>query len=239
MTQPFKEWKVLPHGKLTKIDDNILTVTGEIHMPLTDFPRRMTVVVLHDARLVIFNGIALDEKEMRALEAIGEPAFLIVPNDHHRLDARIYKQRYPNIKVVAPEGSREKIEAIVPVDTTAPDFGDINVRFITVPGTKEHEAALLVRGKHGSTLILNDIVGNMHDVSGFGGWFLKRAGFAGDKPQIPRVAKIGMIDDKAALRTQLLQWANDASLARILVSHGDPIEERPTDTLRELASALV
>jgi len=238
MTQPFKEWKVLPHGKLTKIDDNILTVTGEIHMPLTEFPRRMTVVVLHDARLVIFNGIALDEKEMRALEAIGEPAYLIVPNDHHRLDAKIYKDRYPNLKVVAPEGSREKVEEIVPVDTTDPDFGDRNVRFVTVSGMRGHEAALLVRGAHGTTLILNDVVSNMHDVSGFGGWFLKKAGFAGDAPQIPRVVKMGMVDDKAALREQLLQWANDASLARILVSHGDPIEERPGETLRELATAL-
>ena len=36
MTKPFTEWKVLPRGKLVKIDDNILTVTGEIHMPLTE-----------------------------------------------------------------------------------------------------------------------------------------------------------------------------------------------------------
>lgn len=238
MTQPFKEWKVLPHGKLTKIDDNILTVTGEIHMPLTEFPRRMTVVVLHDRRLVIFNGIALDEKEMHALEAIGEPSFLIVPNDHHRLDARTYKDRYPNIKVATPEGAVEKVEKIVPVDTTNPDFGDLNVRFITVSGMRGHEAALLVRGQHGTTLILNDLVGNMHDVSGFGGWFLKKAGFAGVAPQIPKVVKMKMVEDKVALREQLLQWANDASLARILVSHGDPIEERPTETLRELAEAL-
>jgi hypothetical protein len=238
MTQPFKEWKVLPHGKLAKVDDNILTVTGEIHMPLTDLPRRMTVVILHDARLVIFNGIALDEKEMRALETIGEPAYLIVPNDHHRLDARIYKERYPNLKVVAPEGAREKVEKIVPVDTTDPDFGDNDVKFVTVPGTRGHEGALLVRGKHGTTLILNDVVGNMHDVSGFGGWFLKKAGFAGDSPQIPKVVKVAMIRDRGALRAQLLQWADDASLARILVSHGDPIEERPAETLRELAGAL-
>ncbi len=29
---------------------------------------------------------------MRALEDFGEPAFLIVPSDHHRLDARIWKE---------------------------------------------------------------------------------------------------------------------------------------------------
>ena len=238
MTKPFTEWKVLPHGKLTKVDDNILTVTGEIHMPLTEFPRRMTVVHLADGRLVIFNGIALDDKEMRALEAIGTPAFLIVPNDHHRLDARIYKERYPTLRVVAPEGARDAVEKIVPVDTSSPELGDPNVRFFTVAGTKGHEAALTVKSTHGTTLILNDLVGNMHDASGFAGWLLRRAGFAGDQPQIPKVVKVGMIDDKQALRAQLLQWADDASLARILVSHGEPIEERPREALRELAASL-
>ena len=51
MTKPFKHWKVLSHGKLKQIDDNILTVTGDIHMPLMDLPRRMTVVRLSDSRL--------------------------------------------------------------------------------------------------------------------------------------------------------------------------------------------
>ncbi|MGJ7498693.1 hypothetical protein ACSFA8_27075 [Variovorax sp. RT4R15] len=39
MTQPFQKWTVLPHGKLVQIDENILTVVGEIHMPLMDLPR--------------------------------------------------------------------------------------------------------------------------------------------------------------------------------------------------------
>src|SRR5471030_2015605 len=101
MTQPLQKWKVLPHGKLSQIDDNILTVVGEIHMPLMDLPRRMT-----DSRLVVFSAIALDEDEMAALEAYGRPAFLIVPSDKHRLDAKIWKDRYPEMRVVAPEGAQ-------------------------------------------------------------------------------------------------------------------------------------
>ena len=30
MSQPLTEWKVLPHGKLTTVEENILTVVGEI-----------------------------------------------------------------------------------------------------------------------------------------------------------------------------------------------------------------
>src|SRR5687767_1929748 len=142
MAAPFKTWTVLPHGKLTAVEDNILTVIGRIRMPLGELPRRMTVVRLGDGRLVVYSAIALEEESMRRLEAFGRPAFLIVPNDHHRLDARIWKARYPQMKVLAPEGARAKVAKIVPVDATATDFGDPSVRLITVPGTRAGELAL-------------------------------------------------------------------------------------------------
>jgi hypothetical protein len=238
MTQPFKRWTVLPHGKLSEIDDNILTVVGEIHMPLMDLPRRMTVVRLTDSRLVVWSAIALDEDEMVALEAYGRPAYLIVPSDKHRLDAKIWKDRYPELRVVAPEGARAKVEETVAVDTVAPSFDDPDLQFVTVPGTRGREAALVVRTPNGTTLVLNDVVGNIQNESGFGGWLLHMAGFAGKEAQIPKVVKMAMIEDTNALRVQLLQWAAIESLKRILVSHGSPIDENARQTLRDLASSL-
>jgi len=238
MPEAHQQWKVLPHGKLEKIDANIMTVVGQIQMPLMKLPRRMTVVRLTDSRLVVFSAIALDEKEMGTLEAFGRPAYLIVPSDKHRLDAKIWKNRYPEMRVVAPEGSRAGVAKVVPVDTTAPRFDDPNVQFVTVPGTREHESALVVKTKKGTTLVLNDIVGNIRDASGVGGWLLGRFGFAGKKARIPGVVKIAMIKDKAALRDQLLQWAEIESLERILVSHGSPIEDNARQVLRDLASSL-
>jgi hypothetical protein len=238
VTKPFQQWTVLPHGKLVQIDENILTVVGEIHMPLMDLPRRMTVVRLSDASLVIFSAIALDEDEMSALETYGRPAYLIVPSDKHRLDAKTWKDRYPEIQVVAPEGARAKVKEAVPVDTVTPRFADPNVQFVTVPGTRGREAALVVRTPNGTTLVLNDVVGNIRDAAGFGGWLLHLAGFAGKEAQIPAVVKMAVIEDKKALRTQLLQWAEIDALVRILVSHGAPVEENPRQVLRELAESL-
>jgi hypothetical protein len=238
MTKPFQQWTVLPHGKLVQVDDNILTVVGEIHMPLMDLPRRMTVVRLVDSRLVVFSAVALDEDEMAALEAFGRPAYLIVPSDKHRLDAKIWKDRYPKMQVIAPEGARAKVEETVPVDTVAPRFDDPNVQFVAVPGTRGREAALVVRTPKGTTLVLNDVVGNIRDAAGFGGWLLHMAGFAGKEAQVPKVVKLAMIEDTNALRAQLLQWAEIESLKCILVSHGSPIEENPRQVLRELAGSL-
>jgi hypothetical protein len=238
MPKAFEHWKVLPHGKLTSVDESILTVTGDLHMPLGDIPRRMTVARLADRRLVVFSAIALDEDSMRELEAFGTPSFLIVPNEHHRLDAKAWKERYPAMQVVAPEGARKKVEEVVPVDTTDPRWDDPGVQFVTVPGTRGRESALLVRCAGATTLVLNDVIGNIHGESGVGGWFLRRMGFAGDEPHIPRPVKLMIVDDKAALRQQLLRWADIDSLKRILVSHGVPIEDRPQQTLRDLATTL-
>lgn len=238
MNAPLRRWKVLPHDKPVRIDDNIVTVVGRIRMPLMTLPRRMTVVRLKESRLAVFSAIALDEEGMATIEAFGRPAYLIVPNDHHRLDARAWKERYPAIRVVAPQGARSKIAKKVSVDTTAPRFDDPGVQFLAVPGTRSREAALVVRTPRGTTLVLNDIVGNIQHRSGIEGWLLQLAGFAGDMPQIPKVVKMTMIDDKFALRSQLLQWSLDESLRRILVSHGEPIEDNPRQALRDLAQSL-
>jgi len=238
MSRPLQQWKVLPHGKLSEVDENILTVTGDIRMPMMSLPRRMTVVRLNGSRLIVFSAIALNEDEMTRLESYGRPAFLIVPSDKHRLDARPWKNRYPAMQVVAPEGARAKVEDVVPVDTVAPEFDDPNVQFVAVPGTRGHEAALVVRTPNGTTLVLNDLVGNIRSEPGSRSWLLQLAGFAGKEAQIPRVVKMVMIKDANALRAQLMQWAEIESLKRILVSHGSPIDQNPRQTLRDLAGSL-
>jgi hypothetical protein len=238
MAQPFKTWTVLPHGKVSALDENLLTVVGELPMPIGEFPRRMTVVRLADRRLVVFSAVALDEPEMQALEKFGTPAFLIIPSDIHRMDAKIWKDRYPALKVIAPDGARRKAEEFVPVDATYADFRDPNVRYLTVPGTDGHEAALVVQGPSGTTLVVNDLIWNVHHRSGFGGWLYRVFRLTGPKPQIANVVRMGTIKDKAAVRAQLNAWARLQNLKRIVVSHGDIVERDPPGVLRELARSL-
>jgi hypothetical protein len=223
---------------LTQIDDGILTVTGTLPMPLVQLERRMTVVRLRDGGSVIFSAIALDDDEMRRIEDFGTPRYLIVPGDAHRVDAKVFKLRYPAIRVIAPPGARGRIEKAVPVDATEADFGDPDVRFRAADGTGGHEATLLVRRAGGTTLVLNDLIGNLRRKGGFEGWLLHVTGFGGDGPEIPAVEKLLLIKNKQALHAQLLAWADDPSLRRILMSHGEPIEHDPAGALRAVAAAL-
>jgi hypothetical protein len=233
-----REWKVHPHGELAEVEDNILTVTGTISMPAGRLPRRMTVVRTRAGQLVIFSAMSLTEDQMAVLESYGEPTYMIIPNDHHRLDARSWKERYPAIRVIAPAGAREKVEKVVLVDSTFGDFGDPTVRFVPVSGTAEKEAALEVHGENGTTLILNDLVGNIRNASGFSGWLLRLMGFAGDEPHIPLPVRRAVIESKGQVREQLLTWSAMSSLRRILVSHGEPIEDDPRNALRRLAQSI-
>ena len=125
MAKPHTDWTVLPHGKLKRLEHDLLSVTGTMNMPpMGQVSRRMTIVRLADARLIIYSAISLDEIEMHALESYGTPTYLIVPGDIHRMDAKPWKDRYPTLQVIAPAGARAQIQKVVPVDATEVDFGD-------------------------------------------------------------------------------------------------------------------
>ena len=182
--------------------------------------------------------MALEAAGMATIEAMGRPSFLIVPNDFHRMDAKIWKDRYPEIKVVTPPGARAKVAEIVPVDATSDIFEDAAVRFIVVPGTEEHEAALVISRPGGVTLVINDVIGNVAHPHGIGAHILARlTGFGVSKPRVPRPVKLRLIKDKPALAAQFRDWADMDALRRIIVSHGDPIEN-PRDVLHALAGEL-
>jgi hypothetical protein len=233
-----KEWKVQPHGQVRSIDDRIVTVEGDIPMPLGKFPRRMTVVGLSRNRSAIFSAIALKESAMRRVEALGKPSFLIVPNGHHRLDAHAWKQRYPKLKVLCPPDAKKSVSEAVPVDSTADILSDKDVDFVVVGGTGKGEAALVVRRRDVTTLIVNDIIANVRHPRGIGGKIIVRLfGFGAKRPQVPRVVKRVMVKDKRALAKQLREWSKNPQLQRIMPSHGEIID-RPALALERMAEEL-
>jgi hypothetical protein len=239
MAKPFEQWTVLPHGKLTSVDDNLLSVTGLLHMPpMGEVERRMTVARLRDGRAVIYSAIALREPEMSQLEAFGTPAFLIVPNDIHRMDARGYKDRYPDIQVIAPAAARAKVEDVVRVDATAADFGDPTVTYLTVPGTAEREAALVVQSRGGTTLVLNDIIFDLADRPGLKGWLFHKLGMTGHEPHVPPLVRMRQVEDTQALSAQLEAWADLPSLQRVIISHGGIIGNDAAEVLKRIAHEL-
>jgi hypothetical protein len=239
MAKPHMEWTVLPHGKLKRLEHDLLSVSGTMNMPpMGEVTRRMTIVRLADGRLVIYSAISLDEVEMNALESYGTPAYLIVPGDIHRMDAKPWKDRYPSLIVIAPAGAREKIQEIVPVDATEVDFGDPAVHFMTMPGTGDKEAVLVIETASGTTIVLNDLIFDLANRSGFSGWLFKMIGMTGDEPRIPFPVKLKQVADKDAVSAQLEHWARLPNLQRVIISHGDIIAQAPGAVLNRICAEL-
>lgn len=230
-------WQIEPHGLLEEVASGVLTVSAEIRMPLGRFPRRMTVIGLSDHRTAIWSCIPLAEPQMRKIEALGEPAFLIVPGAGHRLDIKPWKLRYPNAKVVCPPGARDAVRQLVEVDATSDIFDDPSVRMETVPGVAGKEAALLVYRDGGTTLIVNDILANVCHPHGIGAHILARLlGFGVSRPRMPRIGRWLFVKDTKAVGAAFRRWSLEPTLQRIIVSHGDIITADPRTVLAQVAN---
>lgn len=236
MTKPHETWTVAPHGPLEKLGHNLYTVTGTLEMPLGTITRRMTIARLTGGELVVFSPISLAEPEMKKLEAIGPVRYMIVPRGNHRLDLKPWKQRYPNVVVVAPESVKADIEEVIPVDLTALDTGDPKVIIDNAPGTGKKELTMMVTTETGKTLAVADLIFNLPEKSGVESVAFKVMGMNPGHPSLPWTVKLGLVKDEEALKRGFEMWARDPDLERILPAHGGVIEN-PKEILRSLAGA--
>jgi hypothetical protein len=218
MAKANADWKVLPHGPLERLSENLWWVQGSL--PRMSLKRAMTIARIADGRLVIHNAIALQEPAMRELEVFGTPTFLVVPNRWHRLDALAYKRRYPQLKVYAPRGSRAQVEEVLPVDGTFEDFPkEPSVQLEALRGVGDIEGVMLVHSSEGLSVVITDAVFNMdrkRDPLGF--LFTTLLGSA-PGPRISRLTKLALIKDRAALRANLQRFVDAKELMRVIVAH--------------------
>ena len=236
MAKPFEQWTVYPHGPIEKVHGGLWRVQAPF--PAAPFPRTMVLVRLGDGRIIIHSAIALDEPQMKEIEAWGTPSFLIVPNGGHRMDAKIFKARYPGLKVIAPPGAKDKVEEVLKVDSVGSAFDDEGVRYAILEGTKEREGVLSVRDPDGTTLVFNDVLMNMRSLPGFTGAMMGLFGFTGPALKVAFPARVALVADKRALSAQLDRLAAVDHLTRIEVAHGEPVVGRPAEALRAAARGL-
>jgi hypothetical protein len=233
MAKCFRTWTVLDHGPVEKLSGKIWSVSGSL--PKGSTRRLMGLVKLSGERLLVHNAIALRDAEMAEIERWGKPSVMIVPNGFHRQDAYIWKQRYPELRVICPLGARAKVAEEVPVDGSyEEDLGDSSVQLFHWRGSKEREGGVLVREANGSTLIVNDMLLNLPKLGGMMGIMLAPTGVA----SVPRVMRWMLVKDSQALKQHLLEVAQLPGLDRILVGHGETIEQGAADTLKRAANQL-
>ncbi len=229
-------WIALPHAGIEKLEPNLWRVEGSLpNMPLR---RVMTVARLANGELIIYNAIALDEPQMNELEAWGTPAYLVIPNAWHKLDANRFATRYPEIKVIAPSGQRQKVLAVVPKaagpEQLAPN-SEVSIR--EFEGTGGRELYMTVRSGRHLTLILADAVFNMPHGKGVQGFMLRHVTQSSGGPRVSRVGRLLLVKDRTAFAAQLRSLATD-DLKRVIVAHHETINEKPAQALLQVADSI-
>src|SRR5690348_2523226 len=100
MAKVHSSWKVLPHGPIEKLSERVWRVEGALpNMPMK---RVMTIAKRSDGGLVIHNGICVAEKELVEISGWGRVAAIAVPNGYHRLDARVFHDKFPTARIICP-----------------------------------------------------------------------------------------------------------------------------------------
>jgi hypothetical protein len=219
------QWIVQPHRGLICLTDGIYTVEGSIVMPLGRFPRRMTVLRLRDGGSAIWSPIPLREQQMSRLEGWGPVRFLIVPNRGHRLDIAAWKNRYPQARIIAPPAAKAGVDIAAPVDATHDIIGDPQISFHLIAGTRADEFAMIVARP------------DVRRPQGLGASLMaSMLGFGVKRPRTSWPFRRRFVKDPAAMARQFHAWSSIEDLRRIIVSHGDVIDQHPRDALTTAAS---
>lgn len=232
---PSSAWSkhVLPHGPIVELAPRLWQVTGSL--PNMALPRNMTLWRMDDGRLLVHSAVALDDARMKDIEDLGEPGVMVVPGFGHRLDAAVWRERYPLMRVVCPDGSRAKIEKKVKVDGS--DTGLSGVTVHTLDGLAPFEHAYEVDAGGTRAVLFNDALFNLSHLPGIGGFVLRVLGSTGAFG-ITRIAKHFLMKSSTAYKTFLARLSERSDLGILTVSHGAPLRGNVSEKLAEAAARL-
>lgn len=221
MTQPLSQ----PATCLTVFGPEIWIADGPAVPFLTfPYPTRMAVVRLQEGSLFVWSPIALTAELQAEVEALGEPRFLVLPNNlHHRFLAE-WKSAYPRAKLLASPGLRRRRRDLA-FDADLSDAPD--------PGWAEDIDQVLFRGsvvmteavffhRVSWTAIFADLIENLPRdfVTGWRGVVARLDGVVEPNPGAPRQFRATFLNRKAArlALAQILAWDTE----RVLIAHGAP-----------------
>jgi hypothetical protein len=208
--------RIFSHGPLIELASNVWQVTGSLSVPV---PRNMTIVRNTRGELVLYSVIALDEAGMTALEALGEPKFMVIPHRRHQMDAPFYKARHPALRVLAPEPAR--VHGVT-VDAGLQELRASGIESFVLPGNDHEDVVMDIPFGDGRALCICESLGNV-SMSGPMSLLLRLLGPPGGGFGVARAVRIREIPDRPRLRAWLQGQARRTDLRALLFGHGEPI----------------
>ena len=233
LSDPAKSAKarIYPYDPPRALADGLWQVKGSLQLSM---PRNMTVYRLPEGGLLLYSVIAMHEEGMRALEALGTPAIMVMPHDRHQMDAPFYKQRYPNLRVLAPDPNHARR---VKVNGGLEELEVFGIRAYSLPGASFHEAVLELPLARGVALCACELLGNASPEMP---WLMKVAmkvfGPPGGGFGVVRIARWREVVDRPAMQAWLRGLSARSDIRLLLVGHGPPVTADAQASLEHAAN---
>ena len=188
-------------------------------------PVATTIFRLPSGKLFLHAPATLDAAAEASLRALGSPSVVFAPNPFHHIAIPDYRRVFPDCAVFYVPGLPARIPGLPPgveVSDRAPDAWEGAIEPVPF-GPSRGFSEIAVFHPATATLVLTDLAFNMRRYAGT----LDRIGWRlfGVPPEfgVSRTARLTLLRDKRAARPYLENMlAKD--FRRILVSHGDPVE---------------
>ena len=191
------------------------------------YPTRMAVIRMSGGGLFIWSPVEFTDALRAEVDALGKVRFLIPPNSLHHVFLADWQHSYPEAKVCAPPGLREKRRDIrfdgdlgdTPIADWADDLDQVVMRGNRI--TTE----IVFFHRESATVLFTDLIQHFRP-GWFKGWRALVARLdlmVAAEPSVPRKFRAAFTDRHAARAAieRILAWP----AKKVLMAHGEPVTE--------------
>lgn len=191
--------------------------------------RNVTIARLSSGKLVIHSTARFSEDDAAAITELGTPGWLVEATLLHDTFAMAGRAAFPGIPYLAPPGFRPALGTHPLLPPPAEWSGELDVLPLDgIPKLREH----LLYHRPSGTLVAADFLFNLE---GAGLWtrsVLRLATGLQPRPSMSRFFR-HLVKDRPAFQASLNRLRS-LDIQRIVVGHGNPIEQDARNTLDEI-----
>jgi hypothetical protein len=194
---------------------------------------RTSVIRLDDGRLLVHSPAPPSDDLVKQMAALGEVSWLVVPNCFHHLGTPAAAAAFPAAKILGPRSAAARNpELRIDADIHGPQFAEAVPEFALFPleGVPFLDETLLYH-RPTETLFGADVVLRADEKDHWTWRFAARITGCFKRVRVPPDVKNKVADKEAASRS--LQALQALPIKRLIVAHGDVIEEAPLAQLAE------
>jgi hypothetical protein len=194
---------------------------------------RTSVIRLDDGRLLVHSPTPPSDPWLKQVAELGEVRWLVVPNCFHHLGTPAAAAAFPDAKIVAPRSAAARNRALrIDLEIHDPAFSQAVPELALFPleGVPFLDETLLYH-RPTETLLGADVVLWADDKDHWSWRFAARITGCFKRVRVPPDVRKKVADKAAASRS--LQALHGLSVKRLVVAHGNVIDEAPLARLIE------